>query len=233
MKHGIPYSKLSAAHYCTVDRFEALNISLKKELRNQAREKSGIPGSSLVVGFSGKFISKKNPELLFKMLEYLPSALLQNLTLYFIGSGELEKKLNGLAQEAFEKFGVKSHFTGFVNQSKLPEHYLAIDILALPSRKMGETWGLVVNEAMQAGCGVVVSEAVGCAADFKYWDRFSVFEEGNAQELAQGVLKLSKFTRDFNWAKERLENYSIMKAAKSLTNELFRDCKVARHSTMG
>jgi len=30
--------------------------------------------------------------------------------------------------------------------------------MVLPSRRAGETWGLVVNEALQAGCAVIVSE---------------------------------------------------------------------------
>jgi hypothetical protein len=43
--------------------------------------------------------------------------------------------------------------------------------------KNGRDWGLVANEALQAGCGVVVSSAVGCSIDFKNLDRFAVFEE--------------------------------------------------------
>ena len=90
-------------------------------------------------------------------------------------SGPLEPEMKVLSDEADKKYGVKSFYSGFINQSQLAGHYLAMDIMVLPSRRMGETWGLVANEAMQAGCGVIVSDAVGCSEDFKSWERFRVF----------------------------------------------------------
>ena len=96
-----------------------------------------------------------------------------------------------------------------------------MDIMVLPSRRMGETWGLVANEAMQAGCGVIVSEAVGCSADFKSWERFRVFKESNAEDLAHCVLQLSEFARDFNWARQKLEKYALKATAESIAQELY------------
>ena len=220
LSHGVQPCKLAEAHYCTVDRFKTLDATLKTQLRIHARKNAEIESSRLVVGFSGKFIPKKNPWILYKMLWHLPRKLLERLTLYFIGSGELEEELKELGEDAYKKFGVDSFFAGFIKQIKLPEHYLAMDILVLPSQKMGETWGLVANEALQAGCGVVVSSAVGCSADFKNLDRFAVFEENNEIELAECVLKLSEFERDFNWATEKLNNYSIESVAVALSNAL-------------
>jgi glycosyltransferase involved in cell wall biosynthesis len=39
-----------------------------------------------------------------------------------------------------------------------------VDIFVLPS-KLHETWGLVVNEAMNFGLPVIVSDKVGCGED--------------------------------------------------------------------
>ncbi|PKV75529.1 glycosyltransferase family 4 protein [Pontibacter ramchanderi] len=220
IKHGAYPQKLRAASYCTVDKFKALDHNSKSRLRSQARSKAGIKESDLVIGFSGKFITKKNPCILYKMLNNMPSSILQRLAFYFIGSGELEGKLKSLGQNTLKEFGIKSHFTGFVNQSQLTQHYLAIDILVLPSQRMGETWGLVANEALQAGCGVIVSDAVGCSVDFGSWDRVKVFKENNADELAKCIVELSHYSRDFDWAKERIGNYSVDAVAVSIANEL-------------
>ena len=57
---------------------------------------------------------------------------------------------------------------------------------------MGETWGLVVNEALQAGCSVIVSDAVGCHADFKDWERVRVFSDGNTELSALLLLAIKK-----------------------------------------
>jgi glycosyltransferase involved in cell wall biosynthesis len=95
-----------------------------------------------------------------------------------------------------------------------------MDIMVLPSRRMGETWGLVANEAMQAGCGVIVSDAVGCSEDFKSWERFRVFKESNAEDLAHRVLQLSEYSRDFNWARQKLEKYALKATAEAIAQEL-------------
>jgi glycosyltransferase involved in cell wall biosynthesis len=95
-----------------------------------------------------------------------------------------------------------------------------MDVMVLPSRRMGETWGLVANEAMQAGCGVIVSDAVGSGADFKFWDRFRIFKGEDATELANRINELSQFDRDFSWAADGLKNYSIEATAAAFINEL-------------
>src|SRR5690606_24227768 len=55
-------------------------------------------------------------------------------------------------------------FSGFLNQSEITAAYAASDCLLLPSDS-GETWGLVVNEAMACGLPALVSDQVGCAVD--------------------------------------------------------------------
>jgi glycosyltransferase involved in cell wall biosynthesis len=54
-------------------------------------------------------------------------------------------------------------FAGFRTQSELAAFYALADILVLPS--LWESWGLVVNEAMNAGCAIVASDRVGSAHD--------------------------------------------------------------------
>jgi glycosyltransferase involved in cell wall biosynthesis len=53
---------------------------------------------------------------------------------------------------------------GFLNQRRIATAYAAADVLVLPSDG-GETWGLVVNEAMACGVPAIVSDQVGCVPD--------------------------------------------------------------------
>jgi glycosyltransferase involved in cell wall biosynthesis len=140
--------------------------------------------------------------------------------LLFVGSGELGQQLEQEALIASQNLEVESIFPGFVNQSSLVNWYLAADIVVLPSRKAGETWGLVANEALQAGCGVVVSEAVGCAADFGGWERFRTIPVGSPQALAQALVELAAYPRNHSWAAEALQNYSIEAAAQALASAI-------------
>jgi glycosyltransferase involved in cell wall biosynthesis len=77
-----------------------------------------------------------------------------------VGEGAQKSALARAAQQVEGRI----HFAGFVDQQTLPSYYSAADVLVLPSG-MGETWGLVVNEAMAAGLAVVVSDLCGCAPD--------------------------------------------------------------------
>jgi glycosyltransferase involved in cell wall biosynthesis len=55
-------------------------------------------------------------------------------------------------------------FLGFRNQTEIARAYRLADCLVLPSDS-GETWGLVVNEALSVGLPCIVSDQVGCGPD--------------------------------------------------------------------
>lgn len=220
IKHGVKLKQLFAARYATLNSFEGLSTQYKEVTRHSARLQQNISDDKLIIGFSGKFITKKNPEILFEALQYLPSSLTSRIVFYFVGDGELSGILNTIAKDAEVKYGCASCFVGFVNQSEIAQHYLAMDIVVLPSKKMGETWGLVANEGLQAGCGVIVSNNVGCSEDFKSLERFRVFKAGNAKNLADTIVDLSKYQRSFDWASQSLENYSISAVAQAFISKL-------------
>lgn len=54
-------------------------------------------------------------------------------------------------------------FCGFRNQSELPRFFDLASVFVLPSSH--EPWGLIVNEVMNAGRAVIISDAVGCQPD--------------------------------------------------------------------
>ncbi len=87
-------------------------------------------------------------------------AMRDQVFLLLVGDGELRKEL--LARAAATNLPAKC--VGFQPQLALSGHYHAADVLVLPSRS-GETWGLVVNEALHHGVPAVVTDAVGCAPD--------------------------------------------------------------------
>ena len=74
---------------------------------------------------------------------------------------------------------------GFKNQTELPEYYAMADIFVLPSG-VGETWGLVVNEAMCFSLPVILSDIVGCGTDLVYsGENGYIFSTGNVHALTE------------------------------------------------
>ncbi|MEL6943951.1 MAG: glycosyltransferase family 4 protein, partial [Bacteroidota bacterium] len=195
LNHNVTMDKLVSTPYFAIDYFTNLTNAQKKTQKDLSRESYGFEKDSYIIGFSGKLIPKKNPEILFQIIDHLPDELKSKIVLYFIGSGELQANLMILANQYHDKYNTRTIFTGFVNQSQIIQHYLTIDMLVLPSRQMGETWGLVANEAMHAGCSVIVSNYVGCGENFKTWERFETFQDDDIEELTQKVQLLMQYER--------------------------------------
>ncbi|MEX1026217.1 MAG: glycosyltransferase family 4 protein [Planctomycetota bacterium] len=108
------------------------------------------PDDGLIVLFVGKLQPHKRPLDLARAVRRLRASGVR-IEAWFVGSGPLAMDL---ADEVC---------LGFRNQSELPAIYARADVLCLPSEH--EPWGLVVNEAAHAGCALVLSDAVGAAAD--------------------------------------------------------------------
>lgn len=80
--------------------------------------------------------------------------------LLIAGDGEERAAVERRIREA----GISNiRMLGFQNQSELPRLFDMCDVFVLPS--IHEPWGLIVNEVMNAGRAVVVSDQVGCAPD--------------------------------------------------------------------
>lgn len=126
-------------------------------LRQELQLEVGRP----VILFASKLQSRKHAD---HLLEAYARLCTDSRTpppyLLIVGDGEERSRLENRALElALE--GVR--FPGFRNQSELPAFFALADVFVLPSRH--EPWGLIVNEAMAAGCAVVVSDEVGAHAD--------------------------------------------------------------------
>ena len=221
-RHGVNDARLFPARYCTADRVRELSEDAKAAARDRVRTRWGIAKGQTVVAFFGKLIPKKDPTIILRAMLEMNAADAGRFECVFVGSGELEPPLQELAAKVRTEVGVKTHFAGFVNQSQIRDYYLAADIVCLPSRQAGETWGLVANEALQAGCAVVVSNAVGCHADFDRLARFRTVPVGDAVALAKAFVELAALERSFDWAVRDLADYSVEASADALCSEILK-----------
>jgi glycosyltransferase involved in cell wall biosynthesis len=105
----------------------------------------------------------------------------KNAHLLFVGNGKLSQKMKkDVSDQAIKNV----HFLNFQNQSQMPNIYQASDLLCLPSKGPGETWGLTINEAMAANCAILTTEKVGSNLDLvKDGINGYVFEAGNLSAL--------------------------------------------------
>lgn len=127
--------------------------------RAELRRRLGIPAGNPVILYAARLQRRKLPDLLLDAFRNLsPAAAARDPHLVFVGEGAMAAPLRAAAAGLG---GV--HFAGFQGQRAMRQFYDLCDVFVLPS--MHEPWGLVVNEAMNLGRPVVVSDQVGSGPD--------------------------------------------------------------------
>jgi glycosyltransferase involved in cell wall biosynthesis len=125
------------------------------------REELGLDPGRPVILFASKLQERKRAIDLVQAYESLLSRLAGTAPyLVIVGDGE---ERNALAAYIRDHALHDVRLAGFRNQSELPGFFAMSDVFVLPSRH--EPWGLIVNEAMAAGCAVIVSSDVGSGFD--------------------------------------------------------------------
>ncbi len=180
--------------YCVDnDRFREQANRLRHE-RSAIRAGWKIPAEAKVVLFCGKLIDKKHPHHLIEAADRV-RAHVPNIHLLFAGTGSLQESLMSKCNVCFShdssasksSNGVSASFVGFLNQTEVAKAYVAADVLVLPS-DAGETWGLVVNEAMACGLPAIVSDLVGCSEDLpRQLDSACRYPFGDIDQLAKSM----------------------------------------------
>jgi glycosyltransferase involved in cell wall biosynthesis len=149
-------------------------IAGREALRAELTLESGRP----VILFASKLQERKRCADLVTA-----HGLLRRLRPYLLVVGDGEERQR-LEQQAAGDPDIR--FLGFRNQTELPRYFDLCDVFVLPSRH--EPWGLVVNEAMNAGRAVVVSDDVGCQHDLvREGETGAVFPVGDVAALAAAL----------------------------------------------
>ncbi|MGH9552909.1 MAG: glycosyltransferase, partial [Terriglobales bacterium] len=145
-----------------------------------------IPEDSICFAFVGKLEKKKR---VLDFLQALKRARERapNITGLVVGSGEQLE----VADSFVKHWALPVAFTGFLNQTEIFRAYVAADALVLPSN-YGETWGLVVNEAMASEIPAIVSDRVGVANDLVIDGQTGlVVPFGDTRTIARGMVLLA------------------------------------------
>ena len=186
--HRCREDRIFWAPYAVDNDFFAAQAAARAGRRNELRAAFGLPPDAVVFLFAGKLEVKKNPQDLLEAVARLPADLRAKAYVLVAGEGPLRAACERLAHER----DLRVSFAGFLNQSRLPDAYAAADVLVLPS-DAGETWGLVVNEAMASGRPAIVSRAAGCCADLieeaKTGHSFALHDVQGLADLLAGYLR--------------------------------------------
>ncbi|QSR88590.1 glycosyltransferase family 4 protein [Methylacidiphilum caldifontis] len=214
--YGLAPDRLRAAPYCVDNAyFQAKALELKNK-RENIRKELGITDGSPVILFVGRLVEEKKPLVLLDAFKKVIQE--KRAWLLFAGEGPLKE----LIQQRVSKEHIPNVIlTGFLDQKELPKAYAASDIFVLPS--VCDTWGLVVNEAMNFGLPIIVSNLVGCAYDLvRENENGFIFQAGDTHQLYLLLLRLiqnEKLRINFGEkSKEIIKDYNIEKCAEHIVS---------------
>ncbi|MDY6795317.1 MAG: glycosyltransferase family 4 protein [Actinomycetota bacterium] len=149
-----------------------------------------IEPDSRMVFFVGRLVYEKGVQT---VIEAMPKILEEVPDIRFLvaGTGPHVRAL----QAMIEEFGLdhKIKMLGFVDMDVLVKFYKCADLTVVPS--LYEPFGMVVLEAMVAGCPVIVAETGGLKEIVVHEETGLCFRPGNSDSLAQAIIRVLKDER--------------------------------------
>lgn len=185
--YGVADEKIfRGCHPVDGDRFHQTIEAQPGELK-RIRQKLVWDNNTIVYGFMGKYIDRKNP---FEFISAIAKAHRRDPRVrgVLFGGGDLEAEIN---QRLAELNGEVINY-GFVNQSQIPLYFAALDVFI--STSWIDPHPLVVSEAMASGTPPILSDRCG---NWGYSDtvqhRYNglVYQCGKPDSLVNAILEMT------------------------------------------
>lgn len=154
--------------------------------------------------YVGRLVEVKNLEWTIKRFTAHPE-----LKLTIIGTGVLEEKLKSMAPDNVQ-------FAGVVPNAELPKYYQNADVFILPSNY--ETYGLVVEEALNNGTPVLVSHMVGCQDNLVAANKVGLVFQLNDIDDFEDKLSQIRNIKTYNQLRKNVSKLDFKKFEKNMVN---------------
>jgi glycosyltransferase involved in cell wall biosynthesis len=214
---------LRKSSYCFADGF-----SLAKEVSalsgkpcsflptTRVLPKEGLPDLALSLGhrhflFIGRYHRNKGPDLLLEAVHLIDRQTLSKIRFHFFGTGPLESDLRRKAVQ----YGLKEEVTieGPVDEYRMAALLGKCDALIIPSRV--ESIPVVLSDALQVGCDVIVSDVGDMGSLVRSFHAGVVVDELSPEAFKEAILRQSEKKEDeFKEGRQRL--YALFDLEKSV-----------------
>ena len=145
--------------------------------------------STVSLMWAGRFIDWKHPELPVLLAERLKKRGC-DFHLSMVGGGEMEAEIRRLISE--KNLEKEVTLCGYRQPSEVREMMEQTQVYLITS-DYKEGWGAVLNEAMNSGCAVLASHAIGAAPFLiRHGENGLVFQSGDLDDLERKAERLIK-----------------------------------------
>jgi glycosyltransferase involved in cell wall biosynthesis len=203
---GVEPAKICQMHYSTDAQTNAAQCDIRRMY--------DIPGEKKIVLYFGRVIARKGLLDLIKAFEALRSAH-PDYTLVVAGAGD--EYLEVCKQYCSENKLEEVRFLGQIPSKYRGSFFEQSDIFVLPSifdKGVPEPWGQTVNEALQCGCRVLATDAVGAAYDVLNAQNGCVVRAGDVDALRGGLANMMQTQPDREQIKKSISEYTCAQMAQ-------------------
>lgn len=148
LAYGASPDRIKQYPFASLYQKDLLTLVPTLEEKLTLRKDLGFDALHMVL-YVGRFVHGKGVDLLLRACVDLPKG-----TILVAVGGQPSEEYKDLQQQ-LKLSGV--FYVDHTEMQTLKKYYMAADIFVLPTR--GDTWGLVVNEAMSNGLGVITTDA--------------------------------------------------------------------------
>jgi glycosyltransferase involved in cell wall biosynthesis len=156
---------------------------LKLTPRHQARRIMGVDDDALVIGFVGRLVEQKAPEVLVRAFA-ATAAVAPHARLAMVGAGPLDQALRDLAW----RLGVADKII-WLGERDARQVFSGFDVFALSSQKEGLPY--VVLEALAVGLPVVATSSAGVEILVEPGVNGAVVPPGDDRAFARALIDLA------------------------------------------
>jgi 1,2-diacylglycerol 3-alpha-glucosyltransferase len=191
---GIPHDRMFFGVNAVDNDFFAGRAARSRVNADNLRKEQNLP-EKFLLGV-GRQIPKKNwPALVKAWSSFKKHCADSAMQLVLVGNGPDRGNL----ERAVRKLGLRDvQFRDFASQEELAGLYGLAHALVLPSH--GETWGLVINEAMACGLPIMASRGCGCATTLVENGRNGWrFDPETVEDMTTCIIRLDSLSQE-EWA---------------------------------
>ncbi len=183
---------VSSAARQTASRYFPGEYSIVPNGVDVERFRSAVPLSELEDGgfnilFVGRMEPRKGAKFLLKAMPAILDAV-PNARLVVVGGGPLASYYGSHVSDLCRDHIV---FTGFISGDLLARHYATADVFCSPATG-GESFGIVLLEAMAAGAAIVASSISGYRDVVKDGQTGVLVAPGSPESIANAVIRLAR-----------------------------------------
>lgn len=176
--YGARKEKLRRYRFSSLTQADILPRCPTPEEKRHLRSKLGMQEEKILLSI-GQFIPRKGFDLLLQAANGMDGSI----GIYIVGGVPGEDYL----RYAQENDLTNVHFVGFQTKQALKDYYMAADAFVLPTRE--DIWGLVVNEAMAFGLGVVTTHRCNAGLELiREGENGYLVPTGDVHSLRQAML---------------------------------------------